>query len=187
MQSKLGTPSWPLFLAAAQSRLAASGPARAPGHGRMLGPLPAPQVFRHVMRALALTCCGLASSVHPPQQQAPVPVDEPSSSSSSSSSFAAIGPAVNFSAPSSASLERFITSASKHSRQPLFHQGSLPALTNNGTASRQPWEQHVTPFPAVIFDASWAPPLGPFLPTILRGADQLRLRPRRVEVRELPP
>ena len=128
----------------------------------MLGPLPAPQVFRHVMRALALTCCGLASSVHPPQQQAPVPVDEPSSSSSSSSSFAAIGPAVNFSAPSSASLERFITSASKHSRQPLFHQGSLPALTNNGTASRQPWEQHVTPFPAVIFDASWAPPLGPF-------------------------
>eukprot|EP01043_Picozoa_sp_COSAG02_P038557 COSAG02_NODE_2982_length_7621_cov_3.542808_9_plen_477_part_01 len=76
------------------------------------------------------------------------------------SSFAAIGSAINFSA-SSATIERFITRATKHSNsRPFFHQGS--GSSANNTPTTQPWEQHVTPFPAVIHDTKWAAPLGPF-------------------------
>lgn len=105
--------------------------------------------------SLALAChCGApaetAAATKQPQQRA----------LESSGGFAAIGPAVNFTA-STPSLERFLTRASKHSRQPLFHQGSLPDA-GGSASSWQPWEQHITPFPAVVYNESWAPPLGPF-------------------------
>eukprot|EP01052_Picozoa_sp_SAG31_P050511 SAG31_NODE_11559_length_1017_cov_10.470588_1_plen_182_part_01 len=111
-----------------------------------------------MLRALSLAlACGLsaatAASIHrqPQQQQA---------LESGGAGFAAIGPAVNFAA-STPSLERFLTRASKHSRHPLFRQGSLPGA-GGSVGSWQPWEQHITPFPATIYNASWAPPLGPF-------------------------
>ena len=80
-----------------------------------------------------------------------------SAGGSATSSYAAIGPALNWTAPSP-SLERFLTRATKHSQAPFFTQGSLPAPA----AALQPWEQHITPFPSVLHDPSWAAPLGPY-------------------------
>ena len=75
--------------------------------------------------------------------------------------FAAIGPAVNWSS-SHPDVERFLTRAEKHNgTQPFFTQGSLPIQNSNAT-TQQPWEQHITPFPSVMYNEDWTPPLGPY-------------------------
>ena len=91
-------------------------------------------------------------------------------------SYAAIGPAIAWAAAAT-SVERFLTTATKSKRNPLFGQGwaragagsqhPCPPHANTratgtagslGTCVHQPWEQHVTPFPSVMFNASWESP-----------------------------
>ena len=75
--------------------------------------------------------------------------------------FAAIGPVVNLSS-SDPAAKRFLTRAEKfNGPQPFFTQGSLPVQHSNDTVHQQ-WEQHITPFPSVIYNEAWSAPLGPY-------------------------
>ena len=66
--------------------------------------------------------------------------------------YAAIGPALNWTAHASTGVERFLPTATKHG--PFFKQGHSQI-----GSTVQPWEQHITPFPSVLYNEAWARPI----------------------------
>jgi hypothetical protein len=138
-----------------------------------------PPCIMTTVPVLVLVLVPAAVAAPPPPPLPPAP--RSTAPTSTQHLYAAIGPAV---ASMGSDLEHFVTAATKHGdgNEPLLGQGWARVTRSGGgggpsgmprpcplhgrgrgatptrQCTRQPWEQHITPFPSVIYNRSWPRP-----------------------------